>query len=41
MTALEVTMKFLAESLVFEKCAPFFGREDHMQKDLCERLRHD
>jgi len=32
--------EFLAERFVFQKWPPFFGREDHAQKDLCERLRH-
>ena len=38
--AAEVTMEFLAQRRVFQKWPPFLGREDQVQKDLCERLRH-
>ena len=36
----EVAVEFIAQHLVFQKRAPFLGREDQVQKDLCERLRH-
>jgi hypothetical protein len=38
--AAEVAMEFVAQRRVREQRPAFFGREDHVQKDLCERLRH-
>ena len=38
--AAEVAVEFLAERFVAEERAAIFGREDHVQEDLCERLRH-
>ena len=38
--AAEVAVQFLAERFVAEQRATFFGRENRMHKNLCERLRH-
>ncbi len=38
--AAEVAVEFITQRLVFQKWPPFLGREDQVQKDLCERLRH-
>ena len=38
--AAEVAVEFVAEGFVPEEWPPFLGREDRVQKNLCERLRH-
>ena len=38
--AAEVAVEFLAEQLVTKERAAILGREDRVQEDLCERLRH-
>jgi hypothetical protein len=39
--AAKVAVEFVAERFVPHEWPPFLGREDRVQKDLCERLRHD
>jgi len=38
--AAEVAVEFVAEGFIPEEWPPFLGREDRVQKNLCERLRH-
>ena len=38
--AAEVAVEFLAKGFVPQEWVPFLGREDRMQKDLCQRLSH-
>ena len=37
--AAEVAVEFVAAGFVPEEWPPFLGREDRVQKNLCERLR--
>lgn len=37
----EVTIDPLAQHLVLKKRSALFGREDYVQKNFCERLRHN
>lgn len=38
--AAEVAVEFVAERFVAKEWVTFLGREDRVQKDLCERLRY-